>query len=82
MTESLTCKELVEIVTDYLEGVLPSDDRTRFESHINVCQDCLNYLDQMRRTIALVGRLSEDDIPEASKTQLLELFRGWKSNNP
>lgn len=80
MTEDLTCKELVEIVTDYLEDALPPTDRTRFESHLKGCEDCTNYLDQMRRTITLMGHLSEEDIPEVSKTQLLELFRGWKRN--
>jgi anti-sigma factor RsiW len=76
--EELTCKELVELVTDYLEGTLPASERERFERHLADCDGCTNYLAQMHRTIRLVGKLSEDSLEETSKAKLLQVFRDWK----
>jgi anti-sigma factor RsiW len=73
----LSCQELVELVTDYFEGALSRDERARFEAHIGGCDGCSAYLEQMRRTIELVGRLSEDSLPPGSEQALLEAFRGW-----
>ncbi|HEY0604688.1 MAG TPA: zf-HC2 domain-containing protein, partial [Herpetosiphonaceae bacterium] len=61
-TNDMTCKELVELVTGYLENALPDADRTRFEAHLQSCTGCRNYLQQMRQTIALVGSLPESSI--------------------
>ena len=63
----LTCKEVVEIVTDYLEGALSPEDRARFDQHLAVCDGCTNYLEQMRETIRLTGMLSEDQVPAAQR---------------
>jgi anti-sigma factor RsiW len=76
----LTCRELVEIVTDYLEGRLPSHDRLRFEEHLLVCPGCTNYLEQMRETIRLTGALREEDLPAPAREELLEAFRHWKGS--
>jgi anti-sigma factor RsiW len=76
--EALSCQELTELITAYLEGTLAAADRQRFEAHLAMCQGCTNYLEQMRTTIALVGRLAEDTISPAAKDALLETFRGWK----
>jgi anti-sigma factor RsiW len=73
----LTCKEIVELVTDYLEGVLPVDMRRRFDQHLSVCHPCAIYLDQMRQTIATLGKLPEDSISQPALDTLLEHFRGW-----
>jgi predicted anti-sigma-YlaC factor YlaD len=75
----LTCKELVELVTDYLEERLPPSERWRFEQHLVDCEGCRNYLDQMRETIDLLGRLDEDSIPAPTRKHLLRAFRDWKS---
>ena len=75
---SLSCQELIELVTDYVEGTLSPADQARFESHLGVCADCHHYLDQMRETILLVGALAEQDIPDEAKEQLLYTFRSWK----
>jgi anti-sigma factor RsiW len=75
----LTCKELVEIVTDYLEDRLPPGDRRRFEQHLARCEGCRNYLDQMRETISLAGGLEEDTIPAPMRERLLRAFRDWRS---
>jgi predicted anti-sigma-YlaC factor YlaD len=79
--EELTCRELVEIVTDYLEGALTQEDFARFERHLSVCEGCTIYVDQMRETIRLTGMLREDQIPDAAREALLEAFRGWKSSS-
>jgi predicted anti-sigma-YlaC factor YlaD len=78
LSEDLTCAELVELVTDYLEGALSDRDRERFEEHVVFCGGCSNYLDQMRKTVELTGRLSEADLPPQTKDDLLAIFRGWK----
>jgi predicted anti-sigma-YlaC factor YlaD len=71
----LTCQELVELVTDYLEGALHSADRVRFEEHLAGCAGCQAYLEQMRDTISMVGRVSEESLDPATRDQLLDLFR-------
>ena len=76
----LTCAEVVEIVTDYLEDMLEAPDRERFEEHLAFCPGCDAYLDQMRQTIAVTGRLREDDLPPPVRTSLLDAFRAWRSS--
>lgn len=78
----LTCQELVELVTDYLEGALPETQFKRFEEHLSGCHDCHHYFDQMRFTIRLVGRLSESHLSSGAKDELLSLFRNWKKELP
>lgn len=73
----LTCHELVELVTDYLEGALSPEDRRRVEEHLALCDGCTTYLEQMRETIRLTGMVREEEIPEDQKQALLEAFRGW-----
>jgi len=79
VARALRCMELVELITDYLEGELPRRDRKRFDAHISECDGCRAYLDQMRRTIRATGRLTEDQIPEPAKQKLLEVFQDWAS---
>ena len=75
--DELTCRQIVELVTDYVEGALPPADRVRFEKHLVYCPGCVYYLDQMQKTLELVGELKEDDCsPEAHETFLLA-FREW-----
>lgn len=76
----LTCRELVELVTEYLENALPPDDRVRFEAHIATCQSCTNYLKQMRQTIQLTGKLSEESLSDSAAKRLLATFRDWKNS--
>jgi len=75
----LTCRELVELVTDYLEGALPRRERRRFERHIARCDGCTTYLEQMRVTIAMLGELTEDAVDPQAREELLAAFRDWKS---
>jgi anti-sigma factor RsiW len=78
----MTCKELVELVTEYLEGTLPATDRQRFEDHLKSCPYCVSYLDQMRLTIRALGKLGEESVPEDAKQALLRTFRDWKKGPP
>jgi anti-sigma factor RsiW len=75
----LPCQELVELVTDYVEGALPPADRERFDRHIAGCDGCTTYLEQMRETIRLAGMVTEEQVPEDEKAALLEAFRDWRS---
>jgi anti-sigma factor RsiW len=75
--EQLSCREFVELVTDYLEGALPEDERLRFEDHISRCDGCTAYLEQIRQTIAVAGRLTEDTLSPDAERVLLDAFRGW-----
>jgi predicted anti-sigma-YlaC factor YlaD len=77
LDRELTCAQLVELVTDYLDGSLAIRDTERFEEHIAFCGGCSTYFDQMRATIAATGRLREDDLPQELQDRLLEAFRGW-----
>jgi len=78
MEARMTCKELVELVTEYLEGTLPEDIRIRMETHLSGCDGCTNYLDQMRQTIRLTGMLREDSLTPHQREDLLRLFGDWK----
>jgi predicted anti-sigma-YlaC factor YlaD len=74
----MTCQELVELVTDYLEGKLPASRQALFEEHLAECSGCSIYLDQIRQTAMLVGRLTEEAIPQEARDALLDIFRDWK----
>ena len=82
MTEpEMTCHELVELVTEYLEDAMAASDRQRLEKHLATCRPCRRYLDQMRRTIRTVGQLHEEAIAPAARDDLLKVFRAWKSES-
>lgn len=74
----LTCQELVELVTEYLEGSLSPVDRDRFEEHVMTCPPCRAHLDQMRRTIDVIGSLPAESLSDTAERELLDAFRGWK----
>ena len=76
--KKLTCRELVELVTDYLEGSLSRRDRARFEAHIAACGNCTQYVEQFRETIRLTGTLRESDVSPEAEAVLLEQFEAWR----
>lgn len=75
MTTAIVCRELVELVTDYLEDRLPSEQRLRFEEHIAICPGCTAYLDQMRLTIFVTGALRAEDLDPRAREAMLAVFR-------
>lgn len=74
----LSCQELVELVTDYLEARLPAPARARFEAHLAECDGCGAYVEQLRQTVRLAGRARVEDVPAPARAALLQAFRGWK----
>src|SRR3954470_12808037 len=77
----LSCQEMVELVTDYLEGALSPADRARFDAHISGCEGCTMYLRQMREMLELLGELTSDSISPQAEAELLAAFRDWKSDD-
>ena len=78
--QHVTCRQVVDRVNDYLERALPSDTASLFEQHVNFCEGCAVYVDQMRRTVAAVGRVREEDVPPEARERLLTAFREWKQS--
>lgn len=75
---AMTCHEVIELLSDYIEGALSTDDRRRVDEHLARCDGCETYLDQMRESIRLVGMVPEDEVPDHQKTALLSAFRDWR----
>ena len=73
----LACQQVVELVTDYLEGALPAGERRRFEHHLAGCPHCTEYLAQMRETIRLTGRLTAEDLTPEMRADFTDLYRRW-----
>jgi len=81
-TDELTCLQLVELVTEYLEGALPATDHARFEAHLADCDGCPTYVEQMRQTIVALGALSNHELPAPTKAALLRAFREQRQGDP
>ena len=75
----MNCESLVELVTEYLEGALPDDERARLEAHLADCDGCKTYLDQIRTTMRLTGAISEEQIPAEAREALLHVYRSWRA---
>lgn len=73
----LSCQQMVELVTEYLDGVMEPRRRARFEAHLSGCDGCTNYVEQFRTTVSVVGRLEVDDVPEPVMAELVSAFRNW-----
>jgi anti-sigma factor RsiW len=78
----MTCQELVELVTSYLEGALPVPEQRAFEEHLALCAGCDRYLDQLRRTIELLGAVPDDALSEPAVQQLSQAFAEWSHPAP
>ena len=75
----LVCQQVVELVTDYLEGALSAEDRRRFERHLAGCPHCTEYLAQMRETIRLAGRVAPEDLTPDMRSDLTDVYRRWRA---
>ena len=76
--EPISCQEVVELVTDYLDGAMSPADVARFDHHLSLCEGCVFYVDQIRLTIAAVGRIGEADVPPEVRDDLVAAFRDFK----
>jgi anti-sigma factor RsiW len=79
---TLTCQELTEVLTDYLEGVMAPDDVARFDAHLELCDGCVTYVEQMRVTIRTVRELRPAEIEATVPDGVLAAFRAWKRDEP
>jgi predicted anti-sigma-YlaC factor YlaD len=77
-SDDLACNELVELVTDYLEDGLAPLERARLEAHLDDCAGCREYLQQMRQTVTIMGRIGADSIEPEMRDRLLRVFREWQ----
>ena len=75
----MNCRQVVELMTDYLEGALSAIDRARFEEHIAGCDGCTAYLAQLRTARKIMGTLADEPVPALVEKELLEAFRSWRS---
>ena len=74
----LSCREIVELVTDYLEGDLDADTTTALEAHLHLCPGCGRYVEQIRETITTLGKVSSDTLSSEARAGLLEAFREFR----
>ena len=80
-TEALSCQELVELVTDYLEGALDERHMRAFDQHLAGCDGCTTYVEQLRVTIRITGTLTPDDLTPEAESALLQAFRDWRRSS-
>ena len=75
--DELICVQVVDLVTEYLEGALPAEDRTRFEEHVVLCAGCGAYVEQMRETIRVTGALTPESVDREAVQALARVFKEW-----
>ena len=78
MAEHVSCQEVVELVSDYLEQALPADEAALVEQHLNFCDGCVWYVDQLRTTITTLGRIEEEQLQAETRERLMTAFRDWR----
>jgi len=78
MAGNMSCQELTELITEYLEGTMPMVQRIRFQIHLGLCLGCRNHLHQMKLTIQTLGKLPVEPMPPAIRAEMLHRFRNWK----
>ena len=74
----ITCRQAVALMTDYLDGTLSQDDRALVEAHLGECESCSEHLRQIRITVAVTGRIREEDLDPAAREDLMDLYRRWR----
>ena len=75
----LSCRELVDLVTEYDEDVLQGDRRRQFEAHLQLCVGCQHHLDQMHEASHVAERLRQEEVAPETRAKLMQLFRDWKA---
>ena len=79
MNNELSCQEMIEVVTNYLDDALPPEEQQRFERHLSYCAGCSTYTEQMRETIRQTGMVAgEEALPPALREEIVARFRTWK----
>jgi anti-sigma factor RsiW len=81
--EPVRCREMVDVVTDWMEGALDETQRAAVEGHLSICPDCIAYVDQLRTATALAAQLAEADAAEAAPVDLkARLLAAFRSSRP
>jgi anti-sigma factor RsiW len=78
---AITCRQVVALVTDYLDGRLPRGEHDLFEAHLAECEDCTEHVRQIRTTVALTGQVRDDDLEPAAREDLMNLYRRWRADS-
>jgi hypothetical protein len=81
-SDEIVCRELVELVTPYLENAMPANERALLERHLAECDGCQTYVQQMRLTIEAVGHVPDEAITSQTREQVLAIFRAWRDERP
>jgi anti-sigma factor RsiW len=76
----MVCRQVVEVVTDYLEGTMAARERARFEAHLAGCPHCREYLAQMRKTLEILGRIEPEELAPEAQDELVALYRRWRAD--
>jgi anti-sigma factor RsiW len=74
----ITCRQAVALMTDYLDDALGPDDHALIEAHLAECESCAEHLRQIRITVAVTGRIREEDLNPAAREDLMDLYRRWR----
>jgi predicted anti-sigma-YlaC factor YlaD len=77
-----TCRQIVEVVTEYLDGGLATAERVAFERHVVICPPCRGYLSQIRNVTRVAAGLNENDLTPSTRQDLLKVFADWKQRRP
>ncbi|HEX2043424.1 MAG TPA: zf-HC2 domain-containing protein [Acidimicrobiales bacterium] len=77
---AMVCRQVVEVVTDYLEGTMAARERARFEAHLAGCPHCREYLAQMRKTLEILGRIEPEELAPEVQDELVALYRRWRAD--
>jgi predicted anti-sigma-YlaC factor YlaD len=78
INETLSCQEVVELITDYLENALLAEMRKRLEEHVAQCPGCQTYIEQIQQTISMLHQIAKQQVAPATKQELLQFFHSWK----
>jgi anti-sigma factor RsiW len=78
--DHLSCQEVVELVTGYLDDALPAEEAALFEQHLNFCEGCVWYVEQIKTTVETLGEAREEDISSEAKDRLMSAFRDWRGS--
>ncbi len=77
--DDLPCRDLVEMVSDYLEGTFDPETEARIRTHLTWCDACSDYVEQIRAITDLSSRLRDDDVPQRLRREILSAFRARQS---
>lgn len=78
----LTCRELLELLTDYLDGALAGPVAASVDRHLDECEHCRHYLEEFRASIEATAGLREEAVPAEVREALLAAFRTWRRPAP